>query len=56
MSEIKDDDEALETLKTIGFMNIEIKELTLDIVRQIEDAFGQEQSRSINIKRLKTYV
>jgi len=46
----------LATLKDIGFLNIDIKDLTLEIVKQIEDAFGQEQSRSANIRRLKTYI
>jgi Holliday junction resolvasome RuvABC DNA-binding subunit len=53
---IKDDDEALDTLKSLGFDNIQVKDMTTDIIRQIEEAFGVEQGMAPRIKRLKSYV
>ena len=39
---IKNDEEALKILKEIGFLNIEIKDLSSDVMKQIEEAFGYE--------------
>lgn len=43
-------------MKDLGFINIEIKDLSLDVIKQIEDAFGQELSMAPNIMKLKTYI
>lgn len=40
--EIKDDDEALITLKDIGFDDFQIKDLNMDIMNHIEEALDQD--------------
>jgi hypothetical protein len=53
---IKDDEEALATLKAIKFSNIEISDLSMDVIQQIEDAFGHDEAFKPSIARLKSYV